>query len=92
MKTDTGAENRLLISATDIPFSSVYDLVQQFNGIMVPAHLNKPSTSLLGNLGFIPEDSRFSCAEIKNDADWPLLQQPIPLSAALQSPVQLRCP
>ena len=45
---------------------------------MVPAHINKPSTSLLGNLGFIPEDSRFSCAEIKNDADWPLLQQQFP--------------
>lgn len=30
-----GQENRLLISATDIPFSSVYDLVQQFDGIMV---------------------------------------------------------
>ena len=73
-----GQENHLLISATDIPFSSVYDLVQQFNGIMVPAHINKPSTSLLGNLGFIPEDSRFSCAEIKNDADWPLLQQQFP--------------
>ena len=40
-----GQENRLLISATDIPFSSVYDL---------------------------------SCAEIKNDADWPLLQQQFP--------------
>ena len=73
-----GQENRLLSSATDIPFSSVYDLVQQFDGIMVPAHINKPSTSLLGNLGFIPEDSRFSCAEIKNDADWPLLQQQFP--------------
>ncbi|WP_296118615.1 PHP domain-containing protein [uncultured Eubacterium sp.] len=73
-----GQEERLLISATDIPFDAVYDLVCQYNGIMVPAHINKSSTSLLGNLGFIPEGSRFSCAEVKNDSDWPLLQQQYP--------------
>lgn len=71
-------ENRLLISATDIPFDAVYDLVTQYHGIMVPAHINKASTSLLGNLGFIPERSRFSCVEIKNEADWPKLQEQFP--------------
>ena len=76
-----GTEERLLISATDIPFDAVYDLVRQYDGIMVPAHINKPSTSLLGNLGFIPEGSQFSCVEIKNDADWPQLQQQYPYLA-----------
>lgn len=76
-----GTEERLLISATDISFDAVYDLVSRYNGIMVPAHINKPSTSLLGNLGFIPENSRFSCAEVKNDADWPLLLQQYPYLA-----------
>ncbi len=71
-------EERLLISATDISFNAVFDLVSRHDGIMVPAHINKPSTSLLGNLGFIPESSRFFCAEVKNEADWPLLQQQYP--------------
>ena len=73
-----GQEERLLISATDIPFDAVYDLVSHYNGIMVPAHINKPSTSLLGNLGFIPQTSRFSCAEVKKDSDWTQLQQKYP--------------
>lgn len=73
-----GQEKKLLISATDIPFDAVYDLVNRYHGIMVPAHINKTSTSLLGNLGFIPENSQFTCAEISNESDWPLLQQNFP--------------
>lgn len=76
-----GIEERLLISATDISFSNVYHLVNQYHGVMVPAHINKPTTSLLGNLGFIPPDSQFTCAEVKNEADWPLLQQQFPYLA-----------
>ena len=76
-----GREERLLISATDISFDAVFDLVSRYDGIIIPAHINKPSTSLLGNLGFIPENSRFSCAEVKNEADWPLLQQQYPYLA-----------
>ena len=34
-----------------------------FGGIAYPAHVDKSSTSLLSNLGFVPPDSRFSCAE-----------------------------
>ncbi|MCD8109374.1 MAG: PHP domain-containing protein [Clostridiales bacterium] len=73
-----GTEEKLLISATSIPFSSVYDLTQRYHGVMVPAHINKSTTSLLGNLGFIPPDSRFTCAEVRNPADWPVLQKQYP--------------
>lgn len=64
----TGTYPYLLINATDISFDSVYDLVKSYNGIMIPAHIDKDSTSLLSNLGFIPPDSHFTCAEIKNPA------------------------
>ncbi|MCC8150652.1 MAG: PHP domain-containing protein [Lachnospiraceae bacterium] len=73
-----GTEDKLLISATMIPLDAVYDLVRQHHGVMVPAHINKTTTSLLGNLGFIPPDSRFSCVEVKNQADWPGLQKEHP--------------
>ncbi len=59
-----GTEEKLLISATTIPFSDVYDLVQRYHGVMVPAHINKPTTSLLKNLGFIPPESKYFCAEV----------------------------
>lgn len=59
-------ELKLLITATDIPFLEVFDLVAEYDGIMFPAHLDKGSNSLLSNLGFIPTDSKFGCAEIKD--------------------------
>ncbi len=61
-----GEVEYLLINATDISFDQVYDLVASYHGIMIPAHVDKSSTSLLSNLGFIPPDSRFTCAEVKD--------------------------
>lgn len=62
----TGTVENLLISATDISFDSVNELTARYHGIAYPAHLDKSSTSLLSNLGFIPPDSSFKCAEIHN--------------------------
>lgn len=54
----------LLISATDISFDKVDDYVKEYNGIMIPAHIDKNSFSLTSNLGFVPPDSFFDCFEI----------------------------
>lgn len=62
----TGNISNLLINATEISFDQVYDLVSSYGGIMIPAHLDKTTTSLLSNLGFIPPDSKFTCAEIND--------------------------
>ena len=59
-------EPYLLINATSIDFESVHGLVTKYGGIMIPAHIDKSSTSLLSNLGFIPPDSKFTCAEVKH--------------------------
>lgn len=60
----TGTVENLLINATDIYFDDVFHLVESYNGIAFPAHIDKTSTSLLSNLGFVPPDSTFTCAEI----------------------------
>lgn len=62
----TGIEKNLLLNATDISFNDVYSLVHRYNGIIIPAHIDKKSNSVLSNLGFIPPDSKFTCAEIKD--------------------------
>lgn len=62
----TGKEPYLLINAVDISFDNVYELTAKYNGIMIPAHIDKKANSLLANLGFIPPDSRFTCAEIRH--------------------------
>lgn len=56
----------LLISATDISYDDVYDLLQAYEGIMIPAHIDKSSFSLISNLGFVPPDSNFTVFEVKN--------------------------
>lgn len=58
-------EPYLLINASTISFDEVFSLVKEFHGIMIPAHIDKSSNSLLSNLGFIPMQSQFSCIEVK---------------------------
>ena len=60
-----GEEKTLLISATTISFDNVYSLVNHYDGIMIPAHIDKNSNSLISNLGFVPEDAKFRTAELK---------------------------
>lgn len=61
-----GTVERLLISATDISFDHVFGLVASYHGTAYPAHIDKTTTSLLSNLGFVPPDSTFCCAEIRD--------------------------
>lgn len=62
----TGTVEKLLINATDIGFDEVFPLVTEHGGVMIPAHLDKSTTSLISNLGFIPPDSLFTTAEVKD--------------------------
>ena len=64
--TIIGTEPYLLINACSIPFDDVYSLAESYGGVMFPAHLDKTTTSLISNMGFIPEYSEFRTAEVKN--------------------------
>ena len=61
-----GKEPNLLLCNTSIRFDEVFALTEERNGIMIPAHIDKTTTSLIANLGFIPPDSQFTCAEVKD--------------------------
>jgi PHP family Zn ribbon phosphoesterase len=61
-----GDEPNLLINATNISFNILDELMVRFNGVYVPAHVDKGSNSLLSNLGFVPPDVGFRCVEIKD--------------------------
>ena len=60
-----GKEPNLLCN-TSIRFDEVFALTEERNGIMIPAHIDKTTNSLIANLGFIPPDSQFTCAEVKD--------------------------
>lgn len=61
-----GTEANLLINAVNISFDQVSGLMKEYGGVMIPAHIDKTSNSLISNLGFIPPDSDFACAELKD--------------------------
>ena len=59
-------ETNLLINSVDISFDRLWDLVCSYGGVMIPAHIDKSANSLIANLGFVPPDSKFAAAELKN--------------------------
>jgi len=60
------AEPNLLINATEISFDSLWNLVRSYDGVMFPAHVDKTANSLIANLGFVPPDSCFKTAEVRD--------------------------
>lgn len=61
-------EEYLLINATTISFDDVYETLKPYDALMIPAHLDKETDSVISQLGAIPPTSRFTVAEIKNPA------------------------
>lgn len=55
---------KLLISACDISIMDLKSIVSEFHGVCFPAHIDKPSYSILAVLGFLPPECGFSSAEI----------------------------
>lgn len=78
-----GTVEKLLINATTISFDEVYDLMEKFHGVMIPAHIDKQANSLLANLGFIPPDSRFTTVEVRDMKQLHSLQK--------ENPYLLKC-
>jgi PHP family Zn ribbon phosphoesterase len=59
------AENsRLLIGATQISLLAIVEKVHHLNGICISSHVDRPSYSLIGQLGFIPEDLHLDAVEV----------------------------
>lgn len=65
----TGSLNKLLINASRYSIDEVYQLVQRYHGVSVPAHINKKSNGVLGILGFIPINLEFKFVEIYSKAE-----------------------
>lgn len=55
---------KLLISGCSISIMELTRLVHSFHGVCFPAHIDKPSYSVLSVLGFIPPECHFDTVEI----------------------------
>ncbi len=60
----TGVEHQLLVCASGLSIEQVFSLTANYGGASVPAHIDRSSSSILSNLGFIPPDLPVSALEI----------------------------
>ncbi len=59
-----GCNRRLLIGATVLTLDDVVRTVHEFGGIAIASHVNRPSFSVLSQLGFIPEGLALDGVEV----------------------------
>jgi hypothetical protein len=57
-------EERLLATSTDMGLEEVVTEVHSLGGMVIPAHVDRPSFSLLANLGFVPESLDVQALEV----------------------------
>lgn len=62
-----GYNDRLLIGACSLGVHKIVDEIHKLNGIAIASHIDRESFSLIGQLGFIPEDLSIDAVEISQN-------------------------
>jgi hypothetical protein len=60
----TGMETRMLATATTLGLSEAVGLIRGNGGLAVASHVDRPSFSVISQLGMLPEDVRFDALEL----------------------------
>lgn len=71
-----GEESAFLAGAAEIGIYEVAALTDQYGGVSFPAHIDRPSFSLLSNLGFWDTNMGFPLAELSPHCPTTLLRRP----------------
>lgn len=59
-----GTEKKMVAAACTLSLAEAVGIIRRHGGLAIAAHLDRPSFSVLSQLGFMPEDVRFDAAEI----------------------------
>ncbi len=65
----TGVEGRMLLTAASLGITEVSSLVEGAGGVVIPAHVDRDSYSVISNLGFIPEELNVNYVEISKNCN-----------------------
>ncbi len=57
-------ESQLLITSSSLSLDQAFKIVQDLNGLFIPAHINRKTFGLIESLGFLPPDIPFPAVEI----------------------------
>jgi PHP family Zn ribbon phosphoesterase len=60
----TGSIRKLLIGSTTLSIDRVVELVHNLNGLAVASHIDRPSFSIISQLGFIPKELPLDALEL----------------------------
>ena len=73
--SDIYREEKLLTSASSYSIDEIDKLVKKYNGIIVPAHIDRKSYSILSVLGFIPKNLDISTVEISSECNEEMIEK-----------------
>jgi predicted metal-dependent phosphoesterase TrpH len=59
-----GFNKKLLIGATTMPLDEILRLIHSLDGVTIASHIDRESFSIIGQLGFIPENLELDALEI----------------------------
>lgn len=80
-----GQVDRLLVQATELSLNELFKLVQMLKGVFIPAHIDRPSYSIISNLGMIPSNLNIPTLEISRHAQFDSFKKNYPNHSILQS-------
>lgn len=66
-----GKKKQMLISSVNLSIEQVLDAVSDMEGVIIPAHIDRSSYSIISQLGFIPENLESGMLEVsKKDSEF----------------------
>ncbi len=57
-------EEQLLLTSTDFSIDKIWEIVEELNGMIIPAHVNRKANGLIEILGFVPEEIPIIALEV----------------------------
>lgn len=61
---EVGELSKLLIAATDFSVEQLDAVVQEYKGVLIPAHINRTSNGMIGALGLMPSLPAYPVVEV----------------------------
>lgn len=59
-----GINERLLIGATNLPIENVVETIHSLGGVAIASHIDREAFSIIGQLGFIPDNLELDAIEL----------------------------
>ncbi|MGV8145696.1 MAG: PHP domain-containing protein [Alkaliphilus sp.] len=74
----TGEYELMLMNATELSLEQAIIETKELNGVLIPAHIDRSSFSILSNLGFISPELEISTVEISRNCNYTELENKHP--------------